>query len=78
MVQNQENKKYRVLKFVIFAFAVFLGILSCFLVLDAFLPKERHVAILVPVAEVLAGALLLIIAFVIGRKNRLTGKQVDH
>ena len=68
------NKNNTMLKLVLFAFAVCLGIIGCFLVLDAFLPKERHVAIWVPIIEFSTGALLLVLTFYIGRRNRLARK----
>lgn len=74
----QKDKGFRVLKIILFAFAVCLGILGCFLVLDALVPKERPVVIWVPVVEFLLGASLLMIAIYVGRKNRISRKRADH
>jgi hypothetical protein len=57
-----------------FTLAMCVGVLGAFLVVDAFLPKEKAVGLIFPAAELLLGVMLLLLGRQIGRRNRLTLK----
>jgi hypothetical protein len=64
----------RILKLCCFAFAICVGLVGCFLTLDAGLPKERAVSPWASIGEFAVGVLFLGVAFWLGRKNRLRQK----
>jgi hypothetical protein len=75
MDQKPANKSNQnALRLGLFAFAACLGIVGCFLALDAFFPKEKHVSAWTPFVELMIGGVFLVLVFYVGRKNRLTQK----
>ena len=72
---NQNRKTWRFLGLGLFGFAVCFGIVGCILALDACFPKEKPVAVWVPLVEFLTGALFLALAFYVGRKSRLAWER---
>lgn len=64
----------RAIRLCCFALSVFLGIIGCFLTLDAFIPKEKPVSNWPLIEEFVVGIALLWFAVWFGRKNRLSTK----
>ena len=78
MAQNHKTNIRGVLRLGLFAFAACLGILGCILALDAFFPKEKPTTVWTPFIEFLTGAIFVVLAFYIGRKNRLARTESSH
>ena len=78
MVPSHRKLSRKVLRVVLFALAVYIGILGCFLALDSFIPKEKPVSGWTYVVQFLIGVVFLTAAVYIGRKNRLKCKSSEH
>lgn len=64
----------RVLRVVLFALAICMGMLGGILALDSFIPREKPVSVWVYIVQFLIGVMFLTVAVYIGRRNRLKWK----
>jgi hypothetical protein len=79
MDPNPNHKRGRkLLRVLLFAFAVYLGILGCFVTLDSFIPKEKPVSTRTYIVQFLIGIMFLAIAVYIGRRNSLRWGSRDQ
>lgn len=68
----------KALRVVLFALAVYMGILGCFLAFDSFIPKEKPVSAWTYIVQFLIGVMFLTVAVYIGRRNRLKWKTCQQ
>jgi predicted permease len=64
----------KTLRLFFFALAVCFGLVGCFLALDAFFPKEKSVSSLSLIGELAIGVALIVLAALLGRRNRRSSK----
>jgi len=79
MVPNRHKLSRKLLRVLLFALAVYIGILGTFLVLDSFVPREKPVGTWVYIAQFIAGVVFLVLSLWLASRNRLQWKsgQVD-